>query len=745
MNLASKRLMRDYIELQKDAKKLNLSASPLEDNLFEWHVNICPESGRYQGIIIHCILKFTENYPTDPPEVILSTGIPHSNIIKRDGNDYFLCLDMLKNFFWMDGGTDENMIYSGWSSSYTVKILMMQLQTFLFDDYIENYDGKIKHTLYQMAPEEGGGNRKKDTIKISIENAFRDAKNFKCNKCGHCWNSPKPELHKKLPERKRIVIRKNIVQDGKVDDDILKLLLKLNEENNNLILDNLKDKLNSLKYYNNNGSITYIDSCNCDYCRNYRLKLEEEKKDICIPIKKEEKKDICIPIKKEETIEDELKKIILSINENYIWNIINKYNYDDELNYINNTNSLTLEIKNQEIKSNKIDLTKIKYNLFLKIFSYLDYEDIVKVSSINKKYKILCDDPYLTIRREFICFYTKQSFENTILGYGINVLFHRGSDTIKSIKPVLDLLSIDAYNENNIRISVWNEEFRFWLPININSKHVNNAKNIIETNISNIYFSRYNDIEYKNKILKENNFKPKFLLDILCKLMSSMIVDMFKEDIFISTKALNGFCEFHHLLIKFILWYPEIIDIANEKIYNFINTEGFTRKNKIPSLGDFLILLLVTNKYEWNDIKEKYKKESIDRNVMWVLKDINDLNEIKDANEIFEIVKIGKRLFLFTIYFINNVAPFCKHTYDKRYGRPPKEIEEDFQNKIKKINNINTWEEYYKELGIYKSPNSKIIYEYKIACNSSSQKRYHKITKNPRSLESEDIVSYWRR
>ena len=706
MNFASKRLMRDFKELQKDSKKLNLCASPLEDNLFEWHANICPESGRYQGIIIHCILKFTENYPSEPPEVKIMTGIPHSNIIKHNGNNYFLCLDMLNNFFWEDGGNNEK--YSGWSSSYTVKILMMQLQTFLFDDYIENYDGRIKHTLYQLAPEEGGGNRDKDTIEKSIIKAFDDSKKFKC-KCGHCWESPNPKLLKNLPEIREITIRRNIINlSGKIDKSILNLLIDLNYKHNNKIYEKLKS-YNDL--FENNDTNGYIYNCNCDYCTNYRDELKQKKN-----------KDT-----NENNIEKKIYDLVLKLNENYIWNIINKYNYDDNLQLLQLSTS---KFNSSFNYIDKLDLRVINYSIFLKIFKYLEYEDIVKISSLSPEYKNLCNDPIITIKREFICFYTKETFEDTILGYGINVNFYKGNDTIKNITPVLDLLSFESFNKNEIRHSVWNDEFRFWLPININLCHVTKSRKIIEQNIADIYFSRYNpDIKYKNYFLIKNNFKPKFLLDIICKLMSSMIINMLKDDIFISNKALNGFCEFHHLLIQFIKWYPEIIDIANTKIYNFINIDGYTRKNKIPSFGDFLVLLLVTDKYTWKDIKENYNRESLDRSIRWILKDIPNIESITDPNivsDLFETLKIGKRLFLFSICFINYIAPKCVNTYDKRYGRPPKIVQEEFQTKIKKINNINNWKDYYNELNKYKPPDIKILNDYKIAIKRSAEKRYHK-------------------
>ena len=64
MNIASKRLMRDYIEI-KNSNDIKIFASPLEDDIFEWHANICPLQGIYSGIVLHFILKFTENYPND--------------------------------------------------------------------------------------------------------------------------------------------------------------------------------------------------------------------------------------------------------------------------------------------------------------------------------------------------------------------------------------------------------------------------------------------------------------------------------------------------------------------------------------------------------------------------------------------------------------------------------------------------------------------------------------------------------
>tara|TARA_A100001015_G_C14857870_1_gene659096 strand:+ start:185 stop:1078 length:894 start_codon:yes stop_codon:yes gene_type:complete len=258
MNIASKRLMRDYAEI-KNSKDIKIFASPLENNIFEWHANICPTQGVYSGIILHFILKFTEKYPNEPPKIKLMTGIPHSNIIKYRDDDYYLCMDLISNFFWMEGSTSSEP-YSGWSSSYTVKTIMMQLQTFLFEDFIENYDGRIKHTLYELAPEEGGGFRDKTKIKEQIDKAFQDSYNFKCNKCGHCYQKPNPEVCIKIPPRKEVILRKDLFKDQNLIPEVIEILKQ--KDYKSILKELIIQKYG--EYYQP------ISSCNCSSCAYYR-------------------------------------------------------------------------------------------------------------------------------------------------------------------------------------------------------------------------------------------------------------------------------------------------------------------------------------------------------------------------------------------------------------------------------------------------------------------------------------------
>jgi ubiquitin-protein ligase len=196
---ATRRLMaewRDYTLTPASIKKY-INIQPLESNIFEWHGNLAPpvEHPYYSGCIFHFIFYFPEDYPKHPPSIELKTGFTHSNIIPNRWHEgrqyaYFLCMDVINNFFWeQDNGQNE---YRGWSSAYSVETLLLQLYTFLFEERVENYDGKSKLTLYQKPPELGNGKYSHTEIRDNLSGAWRECQDFNCAGCGHTYLAPVP-------------------------------------------------------------------------------------------------------------------------------------------------------------------------------------------------------------------------------------------------------------------------------------------------------------------------------------------------------------------------------------------------------------------------------------------------------------------------------------------------------------------------------------------------------------------------
>lgn len=67
-----KRLMREAIELANPTEEYY--ASPLEDNLFEWHFTVRgPPSTEFEGGYYHGRILLPSQYPMQPPNIILLT------------------------------------------------------------------------------------------------------------------------------------------------------------------------------------------------------------------------------------------------------------------------------------------------------------------------------------------------------------------------------------------------------------------------------------------------------------------------------------------------------------------------------------------------------------------------------------------------------------------------------------------------------------------------------------------------
>jgi hypothetical protein len=85
-----------------------------------------------------------------------------------------------------------------------------------------------------------------------------------------------------------------------------------------------------------------------------------------------------------------------------------------------------------------------------------------------------------------------------------------------------------------------------------------------------------------------------------------------------SIKALEGYCAAQRLMIHFVTEFPALLESAERLVSNFMKSPELRTKKYVPSLGEFLALLSVTN-LQWKDIARSYLEENFIRNVRWVL------------------------------------------------------------------------------------------------------------------------------
>ena len=109
-----KRLQKELIDIQKDDTP-NLSAGPVNNNLFEWEAVILgPIATPYEGGVFNLNISIPSNYPFKPPIVIFKTKIFHPNINSAGS----ICLDILKN---------------QWSPALTISKILLSICSLLSD------------------------------------------------------------------------------------------------------------------------------------------------------------------------------------------------------------------------------------------------------------------------------------------------------------------------------------------------------------------------------------------------------------------------------------------------------------------------------------------------------------------------------------------------------------------------------------------------------------------------------------
>jgi len=339
---------------------------------------------------------------------------------------------------------------------------------------------------------------------------------------------------------------------------------------------------------------------------------------------------------------------------------------------------------------------------------------------------LLVESPAERAREELICFHTKRTFEEDILGFGVNV-----SRDGRRITTSMDVISRTAYFEDGVRHSVMGEPFEHWLPLYINDEHAQRAMPYFENALSVLCYGR------------RGEFKPSCALEVLPKLMNTVIVAMMSKEIYASDKTLSGYCVLHRWFIRFVADYPHLLRSINNTVRKFINTPEKRIKRVVPSLGEFLTLLSVAD-YVWEDVREAYLSENLDRSVLWIVKAFPQFNtathttpelEAERITKSFASTRVGKHLLLFHVHFLQNIAK-CNDSvarwkiaqrYDRNYGLPQPQQVAQLQEFCKEAESVNSWSEFFARAGMKERSEEELGEALRKAIARSAQKNYHSI------------------
>ena len=76
---------------------------------------------------------------------------------------------------------------------------------------------------------------------------------------------------------------------------------------------------------------------------------------------------------------------------------------------------------------------------------------------------------------ELVCYHTKHTFEEDVLGIPINFSVNPKTEKVDYVSSSLDILSLTAFNKHQVRISPYKQPFTHFLPLYISEDHFQRA------------------------------------------------------------------------------------------------------------------------------------------------------------------------------------------------------------------------------------------------------------------------------
>ena len=237
------------------------------------------------------------------------------------------------------------------------------------------------------------------------------------------------------------------------------------------------------------------------------------------------------------------------------------------------------------------------------------------------------------IKENLTCFMLKLNYiedPDILLGYPIIQKKGLGKNKIE-LYPIPEMLTyegfmsqigkqdskLDYYFNINFK-SANNEYYNYWVPIYIDENHYLKNRTAI--------LNSFSIIKYGPRGIKEYDFKPEQIFEILPIILNKMIIGMFNGQSSISSAFIR--CYFHYVLLFKKLseeFEYEYISYLNQKL-NLIHKNRYNvKKSIIPDIGDFLVLLLFCDRNIYNEKMKRmwYKlyEEFLIRQMYWIFCD----------------------------------------------------------------------------------------------------------------------------
>ena len=203
--IALKRKSNDLKELSKCPLE-GIGIASIDNDPLKYVINMELMSGPYQGYKVQLLMTLSENYPINPPKILIYPNQEignhyHHHIYSCNyGNAYYyrFCINFLENEF----GMNTNEEYSGWNPAYTISSILLQVQNFISDPDMHAIPDqtKIDNLMKSL---------------VTYQRPFFDGE----KNVIHTWRNPFPKMYYSDKNEKKMEVDEENIKDNEIKEE----------------------------------------------------------------------------------------------------------------------------------------------------------------------------------------------------------------------------------------------------------------------------------------------------------------------------------------------------------------------------------------------------------------------------------------------------------------------------------------------------------------------------------------------
>ena len=313
-----------------------------------------------------------------------------------------------------------------------------------------------------------------------------------------------------------------------------------------------------------------------------------------------------------------------------------------------------------------------------------------------------------------------------VLGIPITFTVNPRTHEVDYVYSSLDVLSYSAFADDGVRRTVWGEKFTHFLPLYLTPDHYAAAKPALRSTLRTVLG---NTPSWRHL---RGQYRPEMALDLLPKLLSTMVVLLVDKGVSASDVFLDGFVQVYRLLLAIADEHPHLRTDVTRRVRGFIADEARRAKDAESNLGVLVPLLALCNGLRWCDLAWPLLEELMDRGVLWACKEHPELADPTklDADEALALAfgarKVANRLLMFSVGFLSRLSKLKTEQLDAFHGQPTPWLRTSMRQHIAKVFDAQSWPDYFGLINV-PLPSKAYMHSWLArAVSNSERKKYHK-------------------